>query len=153
MSAPVTDETLHEWLAERRANADPPERDVLDALDRCVENSSRGWYDDEWGDDEPGEPIPRAAGQWGGAQPSDEAIIEERWDTEDAVAPLKAIDGVTDVEVLIERGPELTLTEVRWRHRGALHGLKGAFGQGATVARQALLCAQRLPVRDAVAGR
>ena len=65
MSAPVTDETLHEWLAERRANADPPERDVLDALDRCVENSSRGWYDDEWGDDEPGEPIPRAAGQWG----------------------------------------------------------------------------------------
>lgn len=145
----ATYEQMCEWLALRRAHADPAEMSVLDAIEARVDayEDRPSWDDDS---DPDYEPTPRAAGAFGGPTPSGEAIAEERRVTEDAVAPLRAIEGVTDVEVLIERG-DTTYTEIRWLHCGKPHGLKGAFGSGVHVARQVLLCARALDAREALA--
>lgn len=93
------------------------------------------WWCDECGGDH--EPTPRAVGAFGGEAPSAEAVLAERRATEDAIAPLRSVDGVSDIEVLVEHGAEYR-TEIRWTRDGAPHGLAAAFGAGRELARAVL---------------
>lgn len=126
----------------RDPRPDPRLDDERDRLAAEVErltgedaDESEEWWCDECGGEH--EPTPRVAGAFGGEAPSADAVLAERRATEDAIAPLRSVDGVSDVEVLVEHGAEYR-TEIRWTRDGAPHGLAAAFGAGRELARAVL---------------
>lgn len=118
------------------------ENDCVDhpGCDGLVHRQYTYWCDD-CGEEH--ERAPRPVGSFGGPAPSPEAIRSERAITMDGLAPLVSIEGVTNVEVLIEHGEEY-LTEVRWSWRGGHYGLKAAFGAGRDLAKIVVVRARTL---------